>query len=151
MKFPTSSALALAALLLHAPPVAAADALHKCKVNGSVTYQRDPCPSDGPRDRPTVEQLNAERKKKLLEAKPAAATDSRPVSTSSPSPSLAPNPPVSRPLPSTPSRASYTCDGRQHCSQMTSCSEARYFLANCPNVKMDGDNDGIPCEDQWCR
>lgn len=47
--------------------------------------------------------------------------------------------------------AAYRCDGRIHCSQMRSCDEARYFLAHCPGVKMDGDRDGIPCEDQWCR
>ena len=45
----------------------------------------------------------------------------------------------------------YRCDGRTHCSQMTSCAEANYFLKNCPGVKMDGNNDGIPCEMQWCR
>ena len=44
----------------------------------------------------------------------------------------------------------FACDGRIHCSQMTSCAEATYFLRNCPGVKMDGDNDGIPCEQQWC-
>ncbi|WP_430472101.1 excalibur calcium-binding domain-containing protein [Wielerella bovis] len=21
---------------------------------------------------------------------------------------------------------------------------------NCPNTKMDGNNDGIPCKKQWC-
>jgi hypothetical protein len=42
------------------------------------------------------------------------------------------------------------CDGRTYCSQMTSCSEAKYFLAHCPDVKMDGDHDGMPCETQWC-
>ena len=47
--------------------------------------------------------------------------------------------------------ASFTCDGRRHCSQMTSCAEAKYFLKNCPNTKMDGDGDGIPCESQWCK
>jgi len=46
--------------------------------------------------------------------------------------------------------ASFTCDGRTHCSQMTSCAEATFFLNNCPNTKMDGDHDGIPCEQQWC-
>ena len=45
----------------------------------------------------------------------------------------------------------YRCDGRTHCSQMTSCAEANYFLKNCPSVKMDGNNDGIPCEKQWCK
>lgn len=44
----------------------------------------------------------------------------------------------------------FRCDGRTHCSQMTSCSEAKYFLAHCPGVKMDGDRNGIPCEQQWC-
>lgn len=45
----------------------------------------------------------------------------------------------------------FTCDGRTYCSQMTSCAEATYFLRNCPGVKMDGNNDGVPCEKQWCR
>lgn len=52
-----------------------------------------------------------------------------------------------------PSQTSQTfrCDGRTYCSQMTSCAEATYFLKNCPGVKMDGNNDGVPCEQQWCR
>jgi hypothetical protein len=41
---------------------------------------------------------------------------------------------------------SFHCDGRQHCSQMNSRDEAEYFIQNCPNTKMDGDRDGIPCE-----
>tara|TARA_R110001599_G_scaffold269913_1_gene470850 strand:+ start:1233 stop:1496 length:264 start_codon:yes stop_codon:yes gene_type:complete len=41
---------------------------------------------------------------------------------------------------------SFTCDGRQHCSQMRSRAEAEYFVRHCPNTKMDGDNDGVPCE-----
>lgn len=44
------------------------------------------------------------------------------------------------------SKTTYHCDGRQHCSQMNSRSEALYFIKNCPNTKMDGDRDGIPCE-----
>jgi cold shock CspA family protein len=40
----------------------------------------------------------------------------------------------------------FSCDGRQHCSQMTSRAEAVYFINYCPNTKMDGDRDGIPCE-----
>lgn len=46
--------------------------------------------------------------------------------------------------------ANYNCDGRRLCSQMTSCEEATYFLRHCPNTEMDGDNDGVPCESQWC-
>ncbi len=44
----------------------------------------------------------------------------------------------------------FQCDGRTHCSHMTSCEEATYFIRHCPNTQMDGDNDGIPCERQWC-
>jgi hypothetical protein len=44
----------------------------------------------------------------------------------------------------------FTCDDRKYCQQMTSCDEARYFMKNCPGTHMDGDNDGIPCEMQYC-
>ena len=50
-----------------------------------------------------------------------------------------------------PTRAAFNCDGRQYCSQMTSCTEAKSFLQNCPGMKMDGNGDGIPCEMQWCK
>lgn len=40
----------------------------------------------------------------------------------------------------------YHCDGRIHCSQMNSREEARWFVRNCPGTKMDGNNDGEPCE-----
>jgi len=56
----------------------------------------------------------------------------------------APSIPETRPPP-------FKCDGRIYCSQMTSCEEATFFLRNCPGTKMDGDNDGIPCERQWCK
>jgi len=46
---------------------------------------------------------------------------------------------------------SFQCDARMHCSQMKSCEEATFFLNNCPNTKMDGNGDGIPCEKQWCN
>jgi len=48
-------------------------------------------------------------------------------------------------------RSRFVCDGRSYCNQMKSCEEAKYFLEHCPNVKMDGNNDGIPCEQQWCN
>lgn len=56
---------------------------------------------------------------------------------------------VSQPL--APVVSSFKCDGRTLCSQMTSCQEATYFLKNCPGTKMDGNNDGVPCEQQWCN
>lgn len=45
----------------------------------------------------------------------------------------------------------YACDGRTMCSQMTSCGEATFFIRNCPSTQMDGDEDGVPCESQWCN
>jgi hypothetical protein len=48
-----------------------------------------------------------------------------------------------------PPKATYVCDGRQHCSQMGSYEEAKYFIQHCPDTKMDGDNDGITCEGQF--
>jgi cold shock CspA family protein len=50
-----------------------------------------------------------------------------------------------------PAASPFSCDGRVHCSQMSSCKEAKYFLKNCPGTKMDGDGDGIPCEQQLCN
>lgn len=34
--------------------------------------------------------------------------------------------------------------------QMTSCAEAIWFVNNCPDTQMDGNRDGVPCEQQWC-
>jgi len=55
-----------------------------------------------------------------------------------------PSPSISKPP------SNFRCDGRTHCSDMTSCAEAKFFIQNCPNTKMDGDGDGVPCESQWC-
>lgn len=44
----------------------------------------------------------------------------------------------------------YQCTGKQHCSQMASCGEARFYQQHCPDTMMDGDGDGVPCEDM-CR
>lgn len=71
-------------------------------------------------------------------------------------PSMFGHPPGSResvPAPPTsPANAApkFVCDGRVHCSQMRSCEEATFFLRSCPGTKMDGDGDGIPCEEQHC-
>lgn len=48
------------------------------------------------------------------------------------------------------SSSNYQCRGKVYCSEMTSCAEAKFYLRNCPGTKMDGDNDGVPCEQQWC-
>lgn len=67
------------------------------------------------------------------------------------------SPPIQADLVEVPERADppaaaarFTCDGRTRCSQMTSCEESMHFLRNCPAVEMDGDGDGVPCEQQWC-
>jgi hypothetical protein len=136
--------IALAMLLASAQ---AASPVHKCVVDGKVTFQNNACANEKPSRQPTVEELNSARKKKLLEAAarvPSASTDS-PTSTQSDSRTLEPPSGATR-LPA----STYRCDGRTHCSQMRSCSEARFFLANCPGVKMDGNRDGTPCEQQWC-
>ena len=81
-------------------------------------------------------------------ATPATVPTSMPAASLSEPRSALPEP-QSPPVESE-SNASFKCDGRTYCSQMTSCAEAKYFLDNCPGVKMDGDHDGVPCESQWC-
>jgi hypothetical protein len=44
----------------------------------------------------------------------------------------------------------YACSGKTQCTEMKTCGEANYYLKNCPNVQIDGDLDGIPCEEQLC-
>ncbi|MBC7701511.1 MAG: cold shock domain-containing protein [Massilia sp.] len=67
-------------------------------------------------------------------------------------------PPVAAPAPSQPmplvgkeaAASAFRCDGRTHCSQVTSCQEATWFINHCPGAAMDGNHDGVPCEQQWC-
>jgi hypothetical protein len=58
---------------------------------------------------------------------------------------------VTKSQPQSQSQSQYQCDGRQHCSQMSSYEEAKFFNDHCPGTKMDGDADGIPCERQFFR
>jgi hypothetical protein len=43
----------------------------------------------------------------------------------------------------------FQCQGKVWCSQMSSYEEAIFYLHHCPGTKMDGDSDGIPCEQQF--
>lgn len=43
----------------------------------------------------------------------------------------------------------FQCQGKIHCSEMSSYDEAVFYLQNCPGTKMDGDGDGEPCERQF--
>jgi cold shock CspA family protein len=45
----------------------------------------------------------------------------------------------------------FRCEGKQYCSEMTSCAEAFFYQERCGATKLDGNHDGIPCESQWCR
>jgi cold shock CspA family protein len=49
------------------------------------------------------------------------------------------------------SNESYHCEGKVHCSEMSSCEESKFYLSHCSGTKIDGDRDGIPCERQWCN
>jgi hypothetical protein len=139
------SALALAHLLLASSNVAAAQ-FYKCNVNGAVQYQQVPCQSNEAKKPLTVEELKPERQKQLAkdrELPTSSKLQARPLA------STAVLEEVPAKIPSSP-RPSFKCDNRKYCTQMTSCAEAKYFLSNCPSVKMDGDRDGIPCEEQLC-
>lgn len=50
--------------------------------------------------------------------------------------------------PASPARKVFQCSGKRHCSQMTSCDEARFYQRYCPDTLMDGDGDGRPCENR---
>ncbi len=39
-----------------------------------------------------------------------------------------------------------SCGNKKHCSEMSSCEEARYYFTNCGIKALDGDGDGVPCE-----
>jgi cold shock CspA family protein len=46
----------------------------------------------------------------------------------------------------------FQCDvEKSSCSLMTSCAEALFQQESCGVIGMDGDRDGIPCEQQWCN
>ncbi|MGZ5437239.1 MAG: excalibur calcium-binding domain-containing protein [Halobacteriota archaeon] len=55
-----------------------------------------------------------------------------------------------RPQQPVPNQTPFRCEGKTHCSEMSSCAEATFYIKNCPGTKMDGDGDGVPCESQWC-
>lgn len=127
------SLLIVLSILVSATSRVEAAQISKCIVNGVVTYQQGPCLSDQVRKTPSIEELNAVEKKRRAAATSVAAETTK---EAAPTPNIAPS--------------GFSCDGRQYCSQMRSCAESKYFLTHCPGVKMDGDNNGIPCEKQWC-
>lgn len=114
--------------------------------------------------KPELEQLGASISVGEFTHEPVCAATETPANLDAPPPSAHATPAPQRPAVSTtsktappvasaqaaPAEAKFTCDGRTRCPQMHSCEEATFFLHNCPNTQMDGDHDGIPCEDQLC-
>lgn len=46
--------------------------------------------------------------------------------------------------------ASFTCGRKTYCREMTSCAEALFYLRRCGLSRIDGDGDGVPCEQRHC-
>jgi hypothetical protein len=42
--------------------------------------------------------------------------------------------------------AGAACGSKKYCSQMSSCEEARHYLTRCGIKTLDGNGDGVPCE-----
>ena len=42
------------------------------------------------------------------------------------------------------------CGDKHYCKEMASCEEAKFYLTQCGLTRIDGDNDGTPCE-KLCR
>jgi endonuclease YncB( thermonuclease family) len=40
----------------------------------------------------------------------------------------------------------YSCGSKTSCREMTSCDEAKFYLKKCYLLRLDDDNNGIPCE-----
>lgn len=51
------------------------------------------------------------------------------------------------------STGKFKCDGRTQCSEMRSYEEALYFQRHCRGTKLDGNGNGIPCENdtRWVK
>ncbi|AXQ11529.1 cold-shock protein [Xanthomonas oryzae pv. oryzae] len=70
-----------------------------------------------------------------------------------PAPAPAAEPVVSpaRPAAAPAAASQFSCGGRTRCPQLSSCANAQYVLQHRPGTQMDGDHDGVPCKDHWCR
>ncbi len=44
----------------------------------------------------------------------------------------------------------FECGSKRYCREMTSCDEAKFYLRECDLYRLDGDQDGVPCE-SICR
>ncbi len=53
---------------------------------------------------------------------------------------------VAAPVPASATAHRAACGAKKYCSQMSSCEEARQYLAQCGIKTLDGNGDGVPCE-----
>ena len=149
--------------------------------NELVTYELEPANAKGPRavDVAYVERVRAtphnraeaprERKvfSKLIgvalvialaalgwnhyAAKRERAVASPPPQEIMSAPSIPKKIPLAEQLAPAATSVAFKCEGKKYCSEMNSCDEAKFYLRNCPGVKIDGDGDGVPCEQQHCK
>ncbi len=153
MKTSSTAFMTVVLLSISFPSLAAT---YKCPTpSGVFEYTSIPCANGFRKEGYQWIDITAERKQRTAaaeERKMRSENEKKPQITNEATSSAAlSNPskpdssvPESKPIP-------FKCDGRIHCSQMTSCDEAKYFLKNCPGVQMDGEGDGVPCEKQWCN
>jgi hypothetical protein len=117
--------------------------VYKCAdVNGHIAYSKTACNSKS--DSQSIVDMPSAPKVTTKLPNDTALTESPSQNNEVITP---PNNEAIKP----PSSGNYKCDGRTYCSQMTSCEEATFFIQNCPDTKMDGNSDGVPCEKQWCH
>ena len=151
-----TSSFALITIVLFGIPFPSFAGIFKCPTpSGVFEYTSTPCANGFRKEGNQWIDIAAERNQRISaaeERKMRSENESKlQIKSEEKSSAALPNP--SKPENSTPTSDSspFRCDGRTHCSQMTSCDEAKYFLKNCPNVQMDGERDGVPCEKQWCN
>ncbi len=67
-------------------------------------------------------------------------SDTRPSAQSTPRPQAIYSPPQKRTPPAR------SCGAAPYCTGMSSCEEAQFYYRQCGVSRLDGDNDGVPCE-----
>jgi hypothetical protein len=53
---------------------------------------------------------------------------------------------VPEPLAKSLEQSAFACGAKRTCTQMSSCSEATFYLSSCGVASLDRDSDGVPCE-----
>jgi len=139
---PSRSTLTIVMVLVIVAISAFAYYIYQYVERHTVSPQSSPVITQGTTPAPQASAPATASRERAPHAPPVESTTPEPEAFVSPEVITTPEPQVS---------VQFRCDGRTRCSHMTSCEEAKFFLRNCPGTQMDGDNDGIPCEQQWCN